>query len=167
MFTCTNVDMLKQEASSCTSSWYETMFSCQVRDFNHIYSLFIYVLFIVVSALFVPESSCPVAGEAYCCGVTEAHFFQIMLLCLCCSVGTNCFYWLWGVMLSGTESEYGCPVNHLTHWNTQPAVRRPIHRCFAVNSSILSVDGMTSYTVWKLKNRSIEWYITHTDCIDF
>jgi hypothetical protein len=31
----------------------------------------------------------------------------------------------------------------LTHWNTQPAVRRPSHRCFAVNSSILSVDGTT------------------------
>jgi len=24
-----------------------------------------------------------------------------------------------------------------------------------------------SYTVWKLKKRSIEWYIIHMDCIDF
>jgi hypothetical protein len=43
--------------------------------------LFIYILFIVVSALFVPESNCSVIDEAYCCGVTEAHFSQIMLLC--------------------------------------------------------------------------------------
>jgi hypothetical protein len=55
----------------------------------------------------------------------------------------------------------------LSHWNTQPAVRRLSYLCFAVNSSILSVDGMTSYTIWKLKNRSIEWYMTHRDCIDF
>lgn len=46
-----------------------------------IYILFIYILFIVVSALFVPESNCSVIDEAYCCGVTEAHFSQIMLLC--------------------------------------------------------------------------------------
>jgi len=56
-----------------------------------IHYLFIYVLFIVVSALFVPQSICSV-DEAYCRGVTETRFSQIVLLCLCCSIGANCFY---------------------------------------------------------------------------
>jgi small-conductance mechanosensitive channel len=34
---------------------------------------------------------------------------------------------------------------------------------FAVNSGFVSVDG----TVWKLKKRSIEWYIIYIDSIDF
>ena len=38
---------------------------------------------------------------------------------------------------------------------------------FAVNSSFLSVDGITCHTIWKLKKRSIKWYIIHIDCIDF
>ena len=38
---------------------------------------------------------------------------------------------------------------------------------FSFNSSLLSVDGMTSYTVSKLKKRPIQWYIIRRDCIHF
>ena len=44
--------------------------------------LFIYILFIVASALFVPECIWCVDG-AYCCGVMEAHFSELMLLFFC------------------------------------------------------------------------------------
>ena len=47
----------------------------------------------------------------------------------------------------------------LTHWNTQSSVRRWAIEANAVNSSFVSRWHNMSYTVWKLKKRSIEWYI--------
>jgi hypothetical protein len=58
------------------------------------------------------------------------------------------------------------PFQLLTHWNTQPAVKRLSHRCFAVNSSILSVDGMTCLIPYESRRIDLS-HITHLHCIDF
>ena len=47
-------------------------------------------------------------------------------------------------------------IHNLTHWNTQSSVRRWAIEADAVNSSFVSRWHNMSYTVWKLKKRSIE-----------
>jgi hypothetical protein len=58
-----------------------------------------------------------------------------------------------------------CRFCKLTHWNTQPAVRRLSHRCFAVNSSILSVDGTTCLIPFESSRIDLSNGISHIQIV--